>query len=380
VNYLDRQLLAAVAPTIKSEFHLSNAQYGVVVSAFSLAYAVMAPVAGIVIDRYGLNLGVTCAVVLWSFAGIGTGFTQTLNGLFVCRTVLGIGESAGIPALGKANGIYLKAREFAMSLALNRAALTAGSVAAPLIMAVFAPRFGWRSAFVVSGAMGLGWVWLWSITAKRIPARIEKSAASPVPVITLLHDRRLWGLATGNALIMTVYTLWTNWTTVYFVQVFKMTEVDANTRFAWIPPIYAMAGAFFGGWLSFRWIRNDEAVLPARLRLCWLSAAMLLVTGAIPLFHSPGVVVTLIGLSFFWVLSLQNNVHVMPIDLWGPARAGLGLSVIALSYGLMQSIVSPVIGLMVDRFGFSNVCFGLAALPILGTAIIHTSLVGERTT
>src|SRR5262249_53486904 len=95
---------------------------------------------------------------------------------------------------------------------------------------------------------------------------------------------------------------------------------------------------------------------------------------AVPLMPSPILGVTMIGFSFFWVLSLQNNVHVMPIDLWGSSRAGLGLSVIALSYGLMQSIVSPLIGFMVDRFGFSQVCFVITALPLLGTAIIHASL------
>ena len=79
LNYLDRLLLAALAPTLKSEFHLSNTQYGGVISVFSIVYAAMAPVAGWFIDRVGLNAGITVSMAVWSAAGMATGLTRSFG-------------------------------------------------------------------------------------------------------------------------------------------------------------------------------------------------------------------------------------------------------------------------------------------------------------
>src|SRR5712691_11330706 len=111
LNYLDRLLLAALAPTLKIEFHLSNTQYGELIAVFSLVYAVMAPLAGWFIDRAGLNLGIIIPMAVWSLAGMATGIGRGFSSLLVSRTVLGAAEAAGIPAAAKANGSYLQPRE-----------------------------------------------------------------------------------------------------------------------------------------------------------------------------------------------------------------------------------------------------------------------------
>src|SRR5258706_3094233 len=90
LNYLDRQLLAAVAPSLKTEFHLTNHEFGQVISVFSIVYAAVAPLAGIFIDRVGLNAGVSIAVLTWSLAGAATGLTHSFLGLLATRTMLGI--------------------------------------------------------------------------------------------------------------------------------------------------------------------------------------------------------------------------------------------------------------------------------------------------
>src|SRR5258708_7016140 len=94
LNYLDRQLLAALAPTLMSEFHLNNAQYGQVQSFFSIAYAFVAPFAGWFVDLVGLNIGTTMAVIVWSLAGAATALFPSFAGLLGCRTVLGAAEAA----------------------------------------------------------------------------------------------------------------------------------------------------------------------------------------------------------------------------------------------------------------------------------------------
>ena len=107
LNYLDRQLLAALAPQIRAEFGLSNTDYGLLLSAFSIAYALSSPLAGMLIDRIGLNRGISISVALWSLCGVTTGLVGNFPALLAVRAGLGLAESGGIPASGKANALYI---------------------------------------------------------------------------------------------------------------------------------------------------------------------------------------------------------------------------------------------------------------------------------
>jgi ACS family hexuronate transporter-like MFS transporter len=371
LNYLDRLLLAALAPTIKTEFHLSNAEYGRIVAVFAMLYALVAPADGWFVDRIGLNLGITAAMVVWSLAGSATGLTSSLRGLMTSRTILGIGEAAGIPCAGKANSLYLESKELAFGTALNQVGITIGSIAAPLMAAGLAPIYGWRYTFVVCGALGFLWIPLWWYTSKRIPPPIHEARAEIVGIGEILRDRRLWGLIIANALVMTLYTLWTNWTTLYFVQARGLTESEANRSFAWIPPVFATLGGFAGGWMAYRAIRKGTQVFAARMRVCWIAAVILLATAVVPLAPSPALAAAAISLSFFWCLAISANLYALPIDWYGSGRAGFGVAALTCSFGLMTAAISPAIGAVVDGFGFSPVCIAMAALPLIGIASLQ---------
>ena len=373
LNYLDRLLLAALAPTIKFEFHLSNTQYGELISVFSLVYAVMAPVAGWFIDTVGLNLGITISMTVWSLAGMATGIGRGFTSLLLSRTVLGAAEAAGIPGAGKANGAYLEPKELAFGSAMNQVGITLGSVAAPLIVAALAPVYGWRSVFLVCGALGFVWLPGWWLTASRIPARPQEKTAKFLKLREILRDRRLWGLAVANALVMTLYTLWTNWTTLYLVEQHHLTEAQANRQFAWIPPVFAMLGGFAGGWMSYHFARGGRDMFAARMRVCWIAGVILLLTAAVPLMKSPALAAGAISVSFFWCLTISTNFYVMPIDFFGPRHAAFGVAILTCSYGLMQTVLSPSIGWMVDHFGFAPVCVAMAAMPLAGVAVLRWS-------
>jgi len=376
LNYLDRLLLAALAPTVKAEFHLSNTQYGELISVFSLVYAVMAPVAGWFIDTVGLNWGITISMTIWSLAGMATGIGRSFPALLISRTVLGAAEAAGIPGAAKANGMYLAPPELAFGSAMNQVGITFGSIAAPLIVAAMAPVYGWRSVFLVCGALGFVWLPTWWLTARKIPARKQQVVVSG-QFKEILRDRRVWALAVANALVMTLYTLWTNWTTLYLVERHHLTEVQANHRFAWIPPVFAMLGGFFGGWLTYRFVRRGATIFEARMRTSWIAGSVLLLTAAVPLMPSPLLAAAAISVSFFWCLAISANFYVMPIDFFGARHAAFGVSLLTCSYGLMQTILSPLIGSMVDHFGFAPVCVAVAALPLAGVAILRVSTLGE---
>jgi MFS transporter, ACS family, hexuronate transporter len=197
-----------------------------------------------------------------------------------------------------------------------------------------------------------------------------------VPIAMILRDPRIWGLIAANALVMTLYTLWTNWTTLYLVQERHLSEVVANRQFAWIPPMFATLGGFCGGWLAFHAIRRGAAVHAARMRVCWISAVVLLVTALVPLAPTSALAAAAISVSFFWCLSISTNLYAMPIDWYGPGRAAFGVSMITCSFGLMTALVSPTVGFVVDRYGFAPVCVTMALLPLTGIAILHVATRG----
>jgi MFS transporter, ACS family, hexuronate transporter len=313
-------------------------------------------------------------VAVWSLAGAATAVLKGFSGLLACRTVLGVAEAASIPSTGKANATYLASHELALGTALNNVGLSLGSIAAPLIVAAMAPRYGWRSTFAICGAGGSLWIPLWWATSRRVPApRAEKSRPA-VPMGHLLRDSRLWGLAIANALVMTVFALWTNWTTLYLTQARHMSQEQANREYAWIPTALGIAGGFVGGAMAYSWIRRGMKPVAARLKVCWIGAGVLFLTAAVPLMPNAALATAFISLSFFWTLTLSTNIYALPIDLFGAGRAAFGVAALTCTYGLMTALLSPAIGAVVDRVGFTPVCVGVSALPLAGVAVLQVCL------
>lgn len=378
LNYLDRQLLAAVAPILKAEFHLTDHDYGVILFAFSIVYAVAAPFTGLFIDRSGLNRGMSIAVAAWSLAGLATGLAGGFESLLVCRALLGVSEAAAIPGFGKANGIYLLPRELALGTAVSQIGLSLGGIAAPLLVGYLAGPIGWRGVFVLCGALGFLWIPAWLYTAHRVPATRQPLGAAVSSAGAMLRDRRFWGLVVANILYMTMYTLWTNWTTLYFVEARGMTQQQANREFAWIPPIFATAGGLLGGWMALRLIRAGVDVIAARLRICLLSAVLLLATAGVPLMPNAFWAAVAISFSFFWVTAMSTNVYVMPIDYFGAGRAAFGVSALTFAYGMMQAFVSPLIGDLIHSYGFGLVCAVFSGLPLVSVGILRLTAPVKR--
>jgi ACS family hexuronate transporter-like MFS transporter len=378
LNYLDRQVLAALAPTIRTEFDLSNREYAAIITAFSVCYALASPLMGLLIDRTGVVAGAALVVGAWSLANMATGLVTTFTGLLLCRAALGVSEAGGIPATGKAFAVYLTPQDRAVGTALNQLGITIGSSAAPLMTVWAERRYGWPSAFVISGALGLFWLPLWLGSARRAEAIPEPPRTRVETAGSVLRDRRLWLLVIANALSMTVYSLWFNWTTLFLVSAYGITSDDANQRYAWIPPIFATLGGLFGGWFSRRLIRSGLDVFPARLRAGLIGAVAVISMAAAPLVPTPGFAAAAIASGLFWVSCMSVNYYALSLDLFGSARAAFSMSCLTASYGFMQAFLMPLIGDWSERFGWAPVCWTIAFLPLLSVAVLRPALVHTR--
>ncbi len=371
INYLDRQTLATLGPLIRSEFHLTTEQFGEVISVFSIPYSLSAPLMGLLIDRFGLNLIASLAVGAWSCAGIATGFTRGLAGLMGVRTALGMAESAGIPAAGKAIDQFLKPAERAIGNAMNQAGVSLGLIVAPPLALWMAGQYGWRYAFLATGVLGLAWIPLWNVVARLSPMAPAPKANLGAST-ALLRDRRLWAFVAANALTMFGYSLWSNWTTFYFTDVQRL-PLAMTSRYVLAAFTFAAAGGFAGGWLSARQIARGIAPPTARLRACIVGAVLSLVTAAIPAAHTPAWAAAAISLSFFAVSAMSVNVYSLPLDTFGRQHAAFSIAALVASYGAMQVVVSPVIGYMIDGHRWTPIMWAATLTPTLACAVLWTA-------
>ncbi|HEX4277276.1 MAG TPA: MFS transporter [Bryobacteraceae bacterium] len=373
-NYLDRLTLSAAAPRIMAEFHLNSRDYGWLISAFSLSYTFASPAVGWFLDRLGLETGIVWAVALWSFATAVCGWSRSLGQLIGARIFLGMWESAGVPAAGKLNAIYLEPKNRAVGAAMTQIGLTIGGIGAPLLLLTMT---GWRSPFFVCAAFGFAWIPLWLMVRRKVrPYEEVAPQRNRGAFRELLKDRRLAILTGANILWMGIYTLWSNWTTLFLVQNYRLTT-EAASRYAWVPPIAATLGGFAGGWISRRAIQAGTDPVRARVSAALVSAIGCVVTVLVPLSPTPLWAIAGISASYFWVTAGSVNLYTIPVDIWGGQQAGVAISALVFAYGLLQTVISPVIGGLVDRAGFTPVCWLVALPPIGGWLLLHAGQVGN---
>ena len=318
-----------------------------------------------------MTKGISVAVGWWSAAVMSVGLVRGVGGLAVCRAALGAGESAGVPSVGKLNGIYLRPEERALGAALNQIGLSLGLSIAPLAVG-FAITYGWRTPFVLTGVLGFLWIPLWWSTKSRIlPTYGDLQPAAQTdsePRWALLLNRNLILLVIANVLWMGAYSLWSNWMTLYLIGVHGLT-LKETARYIWIPPLISNLGGFFGGWLSLRWMRKNVSAISARRRAVWVSAFGS--CGALFLFISPNVqwTITLISLSFFFALAGSVNIYALPIDLFGSAKSGLAIAALTCAFGIMQTFISPLIGILSDHHLYTQVVW-IVTIPLLLSALV----------
>ncbi len=184
LNYMDRQALAIVGPQIKSEYQLSNNDFGWVLAAFQMTYALFQVPAGYLVDRWSVRWVYAGAVAWWSLAAIAAAYAPTLGLLMALRALLGVGESFNWPCALRVTRTILPPAERSLGNGIFNSGAAVGAVLTPLIVTPIAAYYGWRRSFLVVGVLGFVWVGVWLLLLSGRRGEVFARAAKPAPVKT----------------------------------------------------------------------------------------------------------------------------------------------------------------------------------------------------
>lgn len=161
VNYIDRQVIGLLKPTLQLDLGWDEIDYSNIVFAFQLAYALGLIVVGRVMDWLGTRKGFSLAVFLWSLAAMGHALARTVLGFSVARFALGLGESGSFPASIKTIAEWFPKKERALATGIFNSGTNVGAIVTPLVIPWLTLTYGWQTAFIATGAIGFIWLALW---------------------------------------------------------------------------------------------------------------------------------------------------------------------------------------------------------------------------
>ena len=292
VSYLDRQTLPVAIKAIEQDIPINNQQFALLQTAFLFTYAIMYAVGGRLIDVLGTRRGFIVVMVFWSLACAGHGFAASFGVLAVFRLLLGAGEGGGFPAATRAiaEWIPLKDRTLAMGIINTGSAL--GMIVAPLLIAWILGLTSWRWIFFVTGAVGLLWT-LWWVAEYHPPERhprltaAERSELESVMMqpagetsgsrpswLSLIGVRATWGLLLAKFMSDGAWYFYLFWLPKYLYDS-RGLDIKAVGSFAWMPPVAAGVGSFFGGWFA-SWLLHRNLSLNAGRKIAMAAGAFVM--------------------------------------------------------------------------------------------------------
>jgi len=332
INYMDRQVLSILAPTLQLELHWSESQYASVVYSFTLVYAFGFLIAGRWLDRVGVRRGFATAVVVWSLAAIGHALARTTAAFSVARGFLGLGESANFPGAIKSVGEWFPREERALATGIFNAGTNTGAILTPLIVPLIALNWGWRWAFVVTGSLGFLWLFLWlalyrdntlkSEPSESLPLKGSASSGAPLgvsnPWLRLLTFRQTWAIVAGKFLADPIWWFYLYWLPKFLDRTYgiKLAQVALP-----LITVYLIAdvGSIGGGWLSSTLLKRGWTVNRARKTAMLLMALAIVPTALAPRAGSLWTAVLIVSLAAAAHQGWSANVYTLASDMFPPS-------------------------------------------------------------
>jgi MFS transporter, ACS family, hexuronate transporter len=383
-NYMDRQVLGVLKTTLQHQFGWNEIDYGNLVSAFQIAYALGMLLVGRLIDRLGTRLGYALAMIFWSVASMGTALANSLSTFAISRYALGFGEAAIFPASIRAVAEWFPRKERALATGIFNAGTSVGAIITPLIVPWIVVHWGWRSAFVGIGALGFVWLAFWVLIYRKpsehsrvSPAELEYicSGLPPpteqIPWARLIPLRQTWTFISGKFLTDPVW-----WFYLFWVPGFLQSQHGLALTGIGIPimVIYVISdfGSVAGGWLSSSLIKRGRSVNAARK-----TAMLICAFGVIPVVFAYRVestwsAVLLIGLAAACHQGFSANLYTLTSDMFPVQAVGSVVGIGGMAGAIGGFFIATVVGHVLQWTGSYMIPFVIAGSAyLLALAVIH---------
>ena len=318
INYLSRNALAVLAPQMERLQHFTTKEYAYVVAAFQLAYTLMQPVCGRIIDQLGARSGFALFAVLWSLAGLLHAGVSGWPGLALARGLLGASEAGAIPAGMKVVSEWFAGASRSIATGWFNVGTSLGAMIAPPLSVFLYLRCGWRSPFVVIGILGLLWAMLW-FTLYRSPPRRAALTRGAFFDTRILGTRRFWALAAPRFLAEPAWQTFNFWIPLYLADE-RHWNLEQIALFAWAPFLAADLGGLFGGYVSPVLIRAfGVGLIRARLAGMGLGAVLMIAPGLAALAGNAVVAIALLCIGGFAHQLVSITINTLSVDLFPSA-------------------------------------------------------------
>jgi ACS family D-galactonate transporter-like MFS transporter len=357
INYIDRANLGVAVPLIKKEYGLDPAVMGLVLSGFFWSYALMQLPCGWLIDRFGSRATYTVATLIMSAATVATAFAGGVVSLFACRLVLGVGEAFCYPVNAKVTALWFRRSERGLATGLWASGSRVGSALTLPLVAFLIANFGWRAAFLVTGAIGLVWMVVW-FAAYRDPE--HHPAVRPDQVTALQNEysvsaeqqkirwadlfryRTIWGMMIGFFCLNFVIYFFTTWFPSYLTEA-RGFSLEKLGTLGLLPGLAAIPAGWLGGYLSDYLFRRGWSLTAAR-KTClvggMLTSSVVALAAIVP---GDMAALGLLSISYAGLAFAGANIWTLPGDV-APTQAHVA------SIGGIQNFASNIAGIALTTF------------------------------
>jgi ACS family hexuronate transporter-like MFS transporter len=374
---MDRQVLGVLKTTLQHDLGWTEIDYGNLVFAFQAAYAVGMIVMGWLVDRLGTRLGYALAMILWSLAAMGHAAGTSLSSFFVARSALGFGEAGVFPASIKTVAEWFPRKERALATGIFNAGTNVGAILTPLIVPWITIHFGWRWAFIITGALGFVWLVFWLILYRKpeehsrvSKAELDLIRSDPqesmvkVTWVKLIPHRQTWAIVLGKFLIDPIW-----WFLLFWIPDFLQRNHGLKLIQIGVPimVIYLLAdvGSVAGGWLSSSLIHRGKTVNVARktaMLVCALSVIPIVFTSRV---ESLWGAVLLLGLAAAAHQGFSANLYTLASDIFAVPAVGSVVGIGGMAGAVGGMLMAKLVGHVLQWTGSYMVPFLMAGSAYL---------------
>jgi len=389
INYLDRQVLSVVGPVLREDLDIKEIQFSRIAMAFQLAYLIMMPISGRIIDWLKLRLGFTLSIISWSIAQMATAFATGWKSFAVYRALLGMTEAGNFPGAAKTVSQWFSPKERTLATGIiNMGAGFGAIIATPLVVYILTVS-NWKTAFVVTGAFGFVWLGLW-LFFYRDPEKHPFISKAELAVINegqrellveerksgegvwkiVLYQRNFWAIGIARFFSEPAWQFFTYWIPLYLYTERHM-DLKQIGYFAWLPWLAADLGSVFGGALSPFFIgKLKMSVMTARK--CSAATAALIMVFAIFIGRapSPGWAIFFFCVGAFAHQAMSSTLMTLPADLFPKSTVATANGLSGTTAVLGGMFFTAVVGYVAETIGYGPIFIIIAFLDIIGVTFL----------